>query len=551
MHILDFVTIIIFALGIICAGLAFSRRSKNIKSFFFAGGAAPWAMSGLSLFMGFFSAGTFIVWGSIAYLYGWVAVTIQWTMAMAGLLVGLLIAPRWNRTRSLTVADYITKRLGKRTQQIYTYLFLFVSLFTSGAFLYPVAKIIEVSTGLPLNLSIIILGLFCILYTSLGGLWAVMSTDVLQFVILMSAVIIVLPMSIDHIGGWDSFVTLLPKTAEDFVNEEFSWVFMIAFALYNTIFLGGNWAYVQRYTSVKGEKNARYVAFLFCGLYLLCSVLWMLPPMLYRDVDPGLGIRESEGAFLLMCKTVLPAGLLGLMLGGMIFATASSFNAVLNITSGVITNDIYRRFNHNASEKKLMTVARLSTLTIGLLTIVVAMLIPLMGGIVNVVISIAALTGVPLYLPVIWTLFSKFQTSFSVVFSTIFSLTVNLVLKFMLPLTALGSLSRASEMAVGVSVPFFCMLAFEGYFRIKGQKVADHSFPADKKASGTETVEVEESETRDDNRFSRRVVGYGIGTTGLIIMLLGFTADFGRMIICGVAALLLLSGGLIVVLSRK
>lgn len=524
-----------------------------MKSFFFAGGAAPWAMSGLSLFMGFFSAGTFIVWGSIAYLHGWVAVTIQWTMAMAGLLVGLLIASRWNRTHSITVADYITKRLGKETQQIYTYLFLFVSLFTSGAFLYPVAKIIEVSMGLPLNLSIIVLGLFCILYISLGGLWAVMSTDVLQFVILMAAVVIVLPMAIGHIGGWNSFVTLLPKAADDFVNDEFSWTFMIAFALYNTIFLGGNWAYVQRYTSVKGERNARYVGFLFCGLYIFCSVLWMLPPMIYRVIDPGLSIQESEGAYLLMCKTALPAGLLGLMLGGMVFATASSFNAILNITSGVITNDIYRRFNRNASEKRLLMVARLSTLTIGLLTIIVAMLIPLMGGIVNIVISIAALTGVPLYLPVIWTLFSKYQTGFSVTFSTIFSLAVNLVLKFILPLTIVGSLSRASEMVVGVSIPFFCMLVFEVYFRLKNKQAVDSSFPVDNTVSvkDAEKNEVEESEKNDDNRFCKRVVGYGIGITGIIIMLLGVTADFGRMIICSVATLLLLSGGLIIAMSRK
>ena len=119
-------------------------------------------MSGLSLFMGFFSAGTFVVWGSIAYSMGWVSITIQWTMAVAGLIVGMLIAPKWHKTGTLTAAEYIHKRLGKSTQKIYTYLFLSISVFLTASFLYPVAKILEVSTGLPLNTCILLLGGLCI-----------------------------------------------------------------------------------------------------------------------------------------------------------------------------------------------------------------------------------------------------------------------------------------------------------------------------------------------------------------------------------------------------
>ena len=67
---IDIVTVFLLTLGILIAGMAFSRRGKDMTSFFAAGGAVPWQMSGLSLFMSFFSAGTFVVWGSVAYLYG-------------------------------------------------------------------------------------------------------------------------------------------------------------------------------------------------------------------------------------------------------------------------------------------------------------------------------------------------------------------------------------------------------------------------------------------------------------------------------------------------
>jgi len=327
---LDYIFLIVFITIILVTGLFFAKvGGKSMKSFFAAGGAVPWQINGLSLFMGFFSAGTFVVWGSIAYTLGWVSISIQWTMAIAGFVVGLLIASKWRKTNTLTAASYITNRLGEKVQKTYTILFLLISLFTTGSFLYPVARIVEVSTGLPLNTSILILGAICILYVSIGGLWAVVITDVLQFIILTAAVIIVVPLAFGRLGDVSSFITEAPQTFFKLTNGEYTLGFIIAFGVYNAIFLGGNWAYVQRYSSVKTPKDAKKVGYLFGTLYLFSPILWMLPPMIYKIINPSLSGLGDEGAYLLMCKEVLPAGLLGMMLGGMIFATASSLNATL------------------------------------------------------------------------------------------------------------------------------------------------------------------------------------------------------------------------------
>ena len=254
---IDIWVIVIFSALIFVCGLAFSKTGKNMKSYFAAGGALPWWMSGLSLFMSFFSAGTFVVWGSIAYKSGWVAVSIQWTMAIAGIIIGFYIAPKWRKTNALTVAEYITNRFGYKIQKIYTYLFLLISLFTTGAFLYPVAKIVEVSTGIPIVTSIISLGILILIYTAVGGLWAVIVTDVLQFVVLTAVVLIIVPLAFDKIGGVDQFIKLSPDNFFNLVNEEYSIAFIIAFGFYNLFFLAGNWAYVQRYTSVATPKDAQ------------------------------------------------------------------------------------------------------------------------------------------------------------------------------------------------------------------------------------------------------------------------------------------------------
>ncbi|MDH4092043.1 MAG: sodium transporter, partial [Cyclobacteriaceae bacterium] len=263
METMDYIVMAVFSLLVVMAGLAFRKRGADMKSYFAAGGAVPWSMSGLSLFMSFFSAGTFVVWGSIAYELGWVAITIQMTMCISGFLVAIFIAPAWRKTNSLTAAEFVRDRLGSKVQKFYTYLILILSLAYAGAFLYPVAKIINVSTGFSVNACVIVLGILILLYTVVGGLWAVIVTDVLQFVILFAAVIIVVYLSLEEVGGFGQFVEKVPDGFFNLTNGEYTWWFIIAVAIFNTIFLGGNWAYVQRYTSVKDANDAKKVGLTF------------------------------------------------------------------------------------------------------------------------------------------------------------------------------------------------------------------------------------------------------------------------------------------------
>jgi len=538
---IDLITIFLFSIGVLLTGVAFSRTGKDMKSFFAGGGNVPWGMSGLSLFMGFFSAGTFVVWGSIAYSYGLVAVVIQLTMSAAGFIVGTWIAPRWQKTHCLTAAEYIRERLGTNVQKFYTYIFLIVSVFTTGSFLYPVAKIVEVSAGIPLTTSILILGAFSMIYVTIGGLRGVIVTDVLQFVILFSAVIIVVPLSFEKIGGVNAFIANVPLDFFKPVRGEYSWWFILAFCVYNSFFLGGNWAYVQRYTSVKDVSDSRKVGWLFGTLYLVSALLWMIPPMVYRVLEPGLTGLDNENAYLLMCKEAMPAGLLGLMLGGMIFATASSLNATLNISAGVFTNDIFKRLAPQTSDKTLMRVARISTLGFGVLALIVALLVKSMGGIVNVVISVAALTGVPIYLPVIWSLFSRRQNARTILSITLISLAVNLLFKFVTPIWGL-SLSRGAEMGVGAFVPVFLLAATEIWLICRGYQDPRYNAYKMINRKGNETDPEAIAAGLKANLFTRRVLGLSIAIAGMIIILLGSLAESSQHIPVGMGIIVAATG---------
>jgi len=550
MTILDYFVIALFSLMIIFIGLSFSRKSgSDMLSFFAAGGAVPWWINSLSLFMGFVSASTFVVWGSIAYSSGWVAITIQWAMSIAGLVTGIFIAPKWHKTKSLTAAEYICHRLGIQTQKTYSYIYLSIMVFLKGVCLYAVAIVLQVTTGISLYLWIGLLGAIVILYTTFGGLWAVVVTDVLQFIILISAGLILLPLSFDKIGGISGFVnSIQSQHINDFFNlsdHKYTISFLLGFLFYNIFYLGGQWSFIQRYTSVATPRESKKVGVLFGLFYIVAPVIWMLPPMIYRAVNPGLVGIESEQAYMQMCKTVLPSGMLGLITISLIFATNSSVQGFLNISAGVITNDLFKTLYPQSSEKLLMRVARLATLLMGLIVILMGMLVPLMGGATNVILSVASITGGAMYFPLIWTLFSKRQNSYTVLGTTIIALIISLAYKFVIPAITGNSLSRAAEMVMGVLVPMSIIAFFEIALRLKKSPATEFenyqrylSIKIDSNAQPS-TIPVD---SEGENKFGKRMISIGIISTGLIIGGLGVIAENGKAYVLGMAVVLILIG---------
>lgn len=547
---LDYLVIILFSLMIFAIGLSFSRNAgKDMKTFFAAGGAVPWWINSLSLFMGFVSASTFVVWGSIAYSSGWVAITIQWAMSVAGLIVGFFIAPKWHKTKSLTAAEYICHRLGVRTQNTYSYIYLFIMVFLKGVCLYAVAIILQVVTGISLYVWIGLLGIIVILYTTFGGLWAVVVTDVLQFIILLSAGLILLPLSFDKAGGISAFVdSIKAQQLTEFFNlsdHKYTISFLLGFLFYNVFYLGGQWSFIQRYTSVATPKEARNTGILFGLFYVISPVIWMLPPMIYRAINPNLAGIESEQAYMMMAKTALPSGMLGLIIISLSFATNSSVQGFLNISAGVITNDLFKTIYPHSSEKALMRVAKGATLLMGFVVILMGMMVPMMGGATNVILSVASITGGAMYFPVIWTLYSKKQNSYTVLATTILSLAICLSLKFILPAVGGTPLTRAAEMVTGVLVPVSILAFFELVLALKKRPATEFNNYLNYlvfKADTTNEVADYADESASENKFGKKMIAIGILSTGFIIGFLGLMASIGKLYVLGVAFLLLMIG---------
>ena len=141
MQSVDYFVIVIYLVGIVAAGMVFAGRMKSSSDMFAAGGQSPWWVSGLSGFMTMFSAGTFVVWGGIAYRYGFVAVAINMCYGVAALFVGWFVAGRWRAMGINSAAGFLQLRFGGAVVQFYTWFQGAVNIGSLGGAIYALSMI--------------------------------------------------------------------------------------------------------------------------------------------------------------------------------------------------------------------------------------------------------------------------------------------------------------------------------------------------------------------------------------------------------------------------
>ncbi|UJB17611.1 MULTISPECIES: sodium:solute symporter family transporter [Lysobacter] len=417
MALIDCIVLALYLIGTLAVGLHYAGRNQRSQDMFAAGGQSPWWVSGLSSFMTLKSAGTFVVWGGLAYREGVVAIAITTCIGVSAILVGLFVAGQWRRTGVTTPAEFVELRFGRAAVQLYTWAMMAVRIVSTGVALYAVAvmlvALVPLEPGHPLRdpasghlslaFAIFLFGAIVVAYTVAGGLWAVLMTDVLQFIVLQLAVLFVIPLLWLKLGSGAPLAPLPPNFFSP-TSDQYTWWFMAGWVGVHFFLIGAEWAFAQRYICVPSDTDAKKSAYLFGGLYLISPALWLTPPILFRmlqaDADP-------EQAYILASKLVLPAGMLGLMMAAMFSATASAISGQINVFAGVLTEQFYRRvFRPGASERNLVAAGRWFALLIGAALVAVALLVPVMGGAERIVLTLTGMLFGPLMAPTIWGLLS-------------------------------------------------------------------------------------------------------------------------------------------------
>jgi len=507
---IDYIVIILYVLGIIGAGMVFANKMKSSKDMFVAGGQSPWWVSGLSAFMTMFSAGTFVVWGGIAYKYGAVAIAINLCYGVSALLVGWFLAGVWRRAGVDSAAEFLRLRYGGSIVQFYTWFKGALTLFSTGGAVYALSKIVTALMPLPEghllvdsatgHLSVpftsLALCIIVIIIAFAGGLWAVLVTDVLQFVILTVSVVFVVPLILMKVGGWGAFVEAAPEDFLAPVAGDYSVWFLFSWMIVNFFVFAADWSFVQRWVCVPTVKDAKKAAYLIGVLYLVSPIFWMLPPLIYRVVNQD---ADTEQAYILACQYVLPAGMMGLMVAAMASATASMATTRLNVFAGAFTEAYHNMMNKEASEKKLVFMGRVITLVLGSVVIGGALMIPKYGY-TKFIVDINTLLYVPLFLPSVWGLFSRKIGITAVWVTTVAGFVTAYLVRFGLaeggiladvaflqPVVLwIAENSRIADLLGGIAMPFVILIALEllekhespGWARAASMKQAFDEQPA-------------------------------------------------------------------------
>jgi len=377
---LDIAIFSAYILAIVFLGFYASKKGKNTKrDYFLAGDKLPWWMVGGSIIAANISSHHLVGAMGVAYDRGFVAITMEWGAILIGFNALLWVfLPFYLRNGFYTVPEYLQKRFGEPTRTVYSVLILLTYILVEiGAVLYLGAISLYALFGFPLVTSIIILSVLTGAYTILGGLRAVIWTEMLQLVILIFGGVALSVATINASGGFHEVI----KTASNWKmfypasDPDFPWTMYLGGLLCISIFYcATNQFIVQRVLAAKNEWHGRMGIVFGDYLKFLVPLIITIPALVAPVIIPSL--EKPDLLFATLVEKLLPSGLVGIVMAGLISAIMSHISGAVNSCTTILTMDIYLVYiNKKASDKNAVMAGRIAGILILLVGIISAVLL--------------------------------------------------------------------------------------------------------------------------------------------------------------------------------
>jgi len=410
--------------------IAHKRGQRSLDDYFNSGKDLPWWLIGVSMVATTFAADTPLAVTGIVASEGVAGNWIWWNFMFSGLFTVFLYARLWKRADVITDVEFISIRYSGRPARILRgfrslYLAFPINCIILGWVTVGMAKILTVITGASQWEILIALYLLIGIYIAFTGLWGVVVTDFIQFLIAMSGSILLAWYAVDHVGGLAALKSELGQlygsdlqmlSMNPFSSPEIAlstalvWVGMMWWASWYPGSEPGGGGYIaQRMLSARDEKHAVAGTLLFnVAHFALRPWPWILVALVALVAYPGLADPE-EGYPLLMLE-LLPAGLLGLLAVAFLSAFVSTISTHLNWGASYVVNDFYKpfvkpsdRFQSEAeAQKHYVKVSRWMTLLMMVCAVIVSLLFDTVRGGWEAILSIGAGTGLVYMLRWFW-----------------------------------------------------------------------------------------------------------------------------------------------------
>lgn len=380
----NWAVLIVYLVANIFLGFALSRKIKSANDFFLGSKNIPWWAIGISVVATYVSALSFLGGPAWSYDEGLSVIAIHLNYPLVIVFVITFLLPFFYNSGVASIHDYLERRFGLKARTVMSLIFLTSQVLTTAAVLYATALVIEFITGVPVEWAIVIVTVIALLYTMMGGIAAVIWTDVIQAGILLIGALVIFFALIDQLpaplvevlsslkdeGRTDALITKL-----SLVEVSTVWTGIIAMTLFHITVYGANQMMVQRTLASKniGDAKKSYMMMGY-GAIFIYFLFFLIGILFYRYYE-GQSFENGNTIILDFASTLAIPGLMGLIAAAVVAASMSSVDSALNSMSTVSTVDLYQKFvKADATDEHYLKVSRNFTIFWAALIIVPAIL---------------------------------------------------------------------------------------------------------------------------------------------------------------------------------
>jgi SSS family transporter len=413
----DLIVIILFFLSMLVIGIWSYFRSKNSEDYFVAGGQLPWWLAGISHHVSGHSGAVFVAYAAVAYTHGF-TMYMWWALPVGVVIIASakIFPVYWVRLRKnfqiQSPLEYLSVRYNVLTQQIVAWTGVLLKIFDVGAKWAAIGVLLHVVAGIPMITGILVSGVVTLIYVTFGGLWGVIITDFIQFIVQILGGMVMFVLVVKRLGGVDSITSVwkeLPPSHSQLFNDPYTAgfvgvMFFLCFLSYN----GGSWSLATRYISSPTEKKASKAARLSGILYLIWPLILFFPMWAAPVILPELANPDESYGWLML--EILPQGVIGLVIASLFAATMGMTSSDVNTIAAVITRDILPVVSNKfRNDRHSLRTARITTFLFTLATIAIALNYEQFGGVLGLIVNwFAALLG-PTAMPLLFGLLPVFK----------------------------------------------------------------------------------------------------------------------------------------------
>ncbi len=479
---LDIGIVIVYMVGIMAIGIFVGyRKNTSSKEFFLAGKSLRWPIIGAALFTANISTIHLVGLAADGYRIGFVVGNFEWMATFTLIILGLIFVPFYLRSNISTLPEFLEKRYSP-TPRLIMALITVVSamLIHIGISIYAGAMVFLYFFGIPVVWSVIVIALVAATYTIIGGLRAIVVTDAIQAVLLLSGAVVLTIFAILALPdqGIHSLADLQAAVKGDQLSmlhsfrnpetgrlNEYSWVsVLLGYPILGIWYWCTDQTIVQKTLGARSLRDGQLGAVFAGGLKILPLFFMVLPGVLGYVLFQDL-IEQPNDTLLVMIQELLPAGVKGLLAAGLLAAVMSTVESALNSTATVVAEDIVKKMRPETSDRALVTIGRI---TAGVVIILAMLWSPYAGKFVSI---FEAINKIPMmFAPAItcvflFGVFWRRGTKEAAVSTFVFGLTIG-VIYFLVDLPAFGDTRLVADvwgipfMQVGWWLFCLCSIVF-------------------------------------------------------------------------------------------